>query len=350
MQQNELPELKKQLPEYRQIHSQVLQDVLRRLDRAFANFFDRIERRKKGEKVKAGYPRFKPVWRYNSITYPQAGNGWKVLENGHIWLSKIGELRVFMHRKVEGAVKTTTIKRDKVGDWFVVIVAETPDVTPVQRANKTALGIDLGLKHLLITSSGEYVEAPQFYRKAEKRLKRIQREFSRKQKGSNNMVKFRVRLAKAYRKVERQRDDFLHKLSHALVTNTNDDVLVFEDLKVDGMVKNHVLAKSIYDASWGKLIQYTSYKASSAGKTIELVDPRGTTTDCSRCRAAVRKSLSVRNHLCPTCGFLIDRDQNAAINIRNRIGGGTAEYTPVEMRPLLLTKQASSLKQEAHTL
>ena len=116
---NELPQLKKAFPEYKKIHSQVLQDVLRRLDKAFDNFFERVKRKHQGERVKAGYPRFKPAWRYNSLTYPQSG--FEILPNGHVNLSKVGKLRVFMHREISGRVKTLTIKRDHVGDWFVVI-------------------------------------------------------------------------------------------------------------------------------------------------------------------------------------------------------------------------------------
>ena len=345
MQQNQLPELRAGVPEFKRVHSQVLQDVLRRVDRAFANYFCRVEGRKRDKRIKAGHPRFKSPSSYSSVTYPQAGNGWKILGNGHIWISKLGEVRTFSHRPMRGVPKTLTVKRDKVGDWFAIIVCRVQVAQRTRPSGESVLGIDLGLGRLAATSSGEFVEAPRLYRKAEGRLRILQRALDRKQIGSSNYLKAKMRLAKGHRKVERQRDDFLHKLSSAIVSRA--DVLVFEDLKSGAMAKNHNLAKSILDASWGKLLRYTSYKASSAGKMVELVPPRGTSVNCSRCGTAVAKSLSDRVHICPTCNLVVDRDLNAAINIRSKIGGGTADFTPVEARPLLITKQASSMKQEA---
>jgi putative transposase len=184
-QQNELPELKKALPEYSKIYSQVLQDVLRRLDKSFKGFFNGVK----------GYPRFKPTWRYNSFTYSQSG--FKVLPNGHIQLSKIGKLRVFMHRKLLGKIKTLTIKRDRVGDWFAILTAESPDVNP--KEIKSVVTIDAGLEKLITLSSGEYVEPPKFFRKSEKRLARVQRHLSSKKLGSKNREKARVRVAKVHR-------------------------------------------------------------------------------------------------------------------------------------------------------
>jgi len=346
MQQDELPKLRAEIPEFKRIHSQVMQDVLRRLDRAFANYYARVETRKTGKRIKAGYPRFKSASGYSSITYPQAGNGWKDLVNGHFWLSKLGNVRAFRHRPMKGTAKTLTVKRDRVGDWFVVIVCKINAAEPPSHQNgKTALGVDLGLTKLVAISSGEFVEAPKFYRIAERRLQNLQRVQERKQYGSSNRGKAKLHLAKAHRKVERKRDDFLHKLSSAIVSRA--DVIVFEDLKTAALVKNHNLAKSILDASWGKLLRYTSYKASSAGKAVEWVPPGGTSVNCSRCGTAVAKPLSERVHRCPKCGLVLDRDLNAAVNIRSKVGGSTAESKPVEMRPLLLTKQVSSVRQEA---
>ena len=328
-QQNELPALKRAMKEYCGIHSLVLQDVLRRLDKAFKAFFGRVKRKNRGEKVKAGFPRFKSQGRFDSFTYPQLG--FKLFANGHIYLSKIGELRVFKHREPKGQVKTITVKRDRVGDWFVVITTEMPDAQP-QKVN-TAIGIDLGLKNVVALSSGESVASPKLLRRVENKIKRAERKLSRRVKGSHNREKARIKLAKLHRQVSRQRDDFLHKTSAWLVRKA--DLLVFENLNISGMVQNHALAKSIHDASWGKLVQYVSYKAEEAGKRVELVDPKGTTQKCSRCGMVVKKSLSERVHQCPTCGLLLDRDLNAAVNISNlrTVGRGTPEATPVEIAP-----------------
>ena len=237
-----------------------------------------------------------------------------------------------MHRKIFGKVKTLTIKRDRVGDWFVIITTVLPDVKAKQIIRLMA--IDVGLKNLVMLNSGEYIEPPQFYRKSEKRLVRAQRQLSRKKLGSKNRIKARTRLAKIHRKIERQRNDFTHKLSKKLVDKA--DLLVFEKLQIPNMVRNHHLSKSILNASWSKLIQFSSYKASNAGKSVELIDPRGTTQRCSGCGSVVKKSLSERVHRCPNCGLVLDRDLNATFNLLSKIGTGSPEYTPVEMRPLLV--------------
>src|SRR5712692_2822363 len=338
IQQNQLPELKRGMPEYRIVHSQVLQDVLRRVDRAFANFFERVERRRRGDHLKVGYPRFKPAWRYNSITFPQVQRYGIV--DGHVILPKIGILRVFMHRDPVGEIKTMIVKRDRVGDWYVILTAELPDIP--RRKPKSAIGIDLGLIKLVQTSSGEFVEAQKFYQKSEAKLNRAQRRLSSKAKGSRNRAKARVKVAKILRKTQRQREYFLHKVSKELVSRA--DLLVFEDLAISNMVKNHSLAKSIYDASWGKLFRYASYKASSAGKSAIRVDPRGTTSNCV-CGSKVKLSLSERSFHCAKCGLTIDRDLHGSFGALRKVGWEAAELTPVEMRPLLAAIPASHIEE-----
>jgi len=329
-QQNELLGLNKALSEYRRIYSQVLQDVLRRLDKSFKGFFNRIR----------GYPRFKPSWRYNSFTYPQ--KGFEILPNGHVELSKLGKLSVFMHRKILGKIKTLTIKRDSAGDWFVILTAEFPDVKP--REIKSVVTIDVGLEKLLTLSSGEFVAPPHFFRKSEKKLARVQSRLSLKKLGSKNREKAQVRVAKVHRKIERQRSDFLHKLSRKLVDKTN--LLVFEKLQIENMVKNHHLSKSIHDASWNKLIQFASYKASNAGKNVIQINPRGSTERCSGCGTIVRKALSERVYRCPNCGLVLDGDLNTTFDMLKQIGRGTPESTtPVEMRPLLVEIPASRVRE-----
>ena len=160
---------------------------------------------------------------------------------------------------------------------------------------------------------------------------------SRKVRGSRNRRKYRVRVARAYEKVKNQREDFAHKLSNEIVRNN--DLIVFEDLNIRNMVKNHHLAKSIADASWNTLIQYTTYKVESAGKLVVSVDPGNTSRTCSRCGWKKESlGLSERTFLCESCGLDIDRDLNAAINIHNKgmekVGRGTPEVTPVEIGAL----------------
>ena len=350
-QQNEIPGIKKMFPEFSDVHSQVLQDVASRLDKAYDNFFRRVEEIKQGKKIKAGFPRFKSKYGYNSITYTQSG--FKVMDNGHVLLSKIGEIRTFMHRSIMGEIKTITIKRDRVGDWFVTITAETVlekrremdiAVEEKEAIPVNPIGVDLGLKALITTSEGEQIEPPQFLRKSEKKLKRAKRQFSKKKKGSGKRKKARIKVARVERVIARQRDDSAHKISTNLVASH--DLIVYEDLNIEGMVQNHHLAKSISDASWGKIIQYTTYKAESAGSIVMLVNPAYTSQECSQCGNVKHDlELSDRIYHCDICGLVIDRDLNAALNIKRKglreVGRGTPEFTPVEIEPIL--ERASSI-------
>ena len=348
-QQDEIPAIKERFPEYRSIHSLVVQDIARRLDKAYDNFFRRVREKRQGKKSSAGFPRFKSRDRYNSITYPQSG--FRILDNGHVWLSRIGEVRMFMHRSVTGKIKTISIKRDSVGDWFITITSDSGLVdkhdswedqgNEQPHANSPGfinpVGIDLGLRALITTSDGMQMEPPHFLMKSERKLKKAQRNLSRKQKGSGKRRKAKTGVAKIHRKIARQRDDFTHKLSRNLVENH--DLIALEGLNIAGMVKNHHLAKSIGDASWNRIIQYTTYKAESAGAVVVLVDPMHTSQKCSKC-GSIKDDLKLSDRIyhCDTCKHTMDRDLNAAINIRNmgliKVGRGTPEFTPVEIGAL----------------
>ena len=334
-QQNQIPELRNIFREYRQIHSQVLQDVARRVDRAYENFFRRVREKKAGKQQKAGFPRFKPRQRYRSITYPQSG--FHIKENGHLKLSKIGEVRMFQHRSICGEIGTITITKEATGKWhasFSVMPEKAP--TFPEKTGK-GIGTDMGLMNLVSMSDGTMIPHPKFLKNGEKRIRREQRRLSRKAMGSENRRKHKVRVARAHEKVKNQRDDFAHKLSHEMVKNN--DFIVFEDLNVTGMMVNHHLAKSIADASWNTLVQYTTYKAESAGKEVVLVDPRNTSKACSGC-GWVKEDLKRSDRIfhCDACGLEIDRDLNAAMNIYRlgmiKVGRGTPEFTPVEIRAL----------------
>lgn len=318
-QADELKDLKETFAHYKQLHSQVLQDVLKRADKAFQNFFHRV---KLGNKP--GYPRFKGKGWYDSFTYPQSGFSLSDNSKGNqrLKLSKIGEVKIKLHRVIKGTIKTCTIKRE-VDKWYVCFSCEVePERLP--KTNKS-VGVDVGLEKFAALSDGTMVENPRYLRKSEAKLKHEQRKLSRKKKGSNSRKKQRTKVAKIHRKVKNQRNDFLHKESCKLVTNY--DVIVFEDLWIKNMVKNHRLAKSISDASWSKFVEYATYKAVSAGKEVILVNPRNTSQICSGCGNTVKKSLAVRTHKCP-CGLVLDRDINAAINIL-RLGTSPGRATAV---------------------
>ncbi|HEX6779180.1 MAG TPA: transposase [Ktedonobacterales bacterium] len=318
----ELPDIKAAFPAYQEIHSQVLQDVLRRVDKTFAAFF---QRETLGETP--GYPRFKSISRYHSFTYPQSGF---VLAGNVLTLSKIGDLKVRLHRPLLGQVKTCTIKHE-VHQWYVTFSCEV-EAEALPPCDE-AVGIDLGLLHFATLSTGETIENPRHYRRGLKRIKLLSQIKDRRKQRSHRRKRAAIALAKAHRNVCNQRKDFQHKAARALVTRFG--TLVFEDLKIVNMsaapepkpdpehegayLPNGASAKaglnqSILDAGWGQFQQFCVAKAASAGRRVLLVDPRYTSQRCSQCGAIVKKELSERWHSC-SCGCELDRDHNAARNI-----------------------------------
>jgi len=296
---------KKDNPYLRPMYAHCLQDVLRRLDKSFKAFFRRV---KAGDNP--GYPRFKGRGWYKSFTYPDAGTGYKI-EGSKLTLSKIGSIRIFKHREVEGKLKTCTVKKDPLGHWYATLVSEVEDVPRVEP--NIALGVDVGLRSLVALSSGDTIEYPRYYVQSQAKLAVAQRNLSRKKKGSANRRKAKLKVAKISQRIQYLRDEFLHQVSRKLVDSA--DLIVFENLNIQGMLKNHHLAKHIQDHAWGKLIQFTQRKAAKAGKIVELVDARYTSQKCSQCGIMVPKTLAVRVHQCPNCGLKMDRDTNASLNI-----------------------------------
>ncbi len=298
-QQNALPGSKTDFQ--KEVHSQVLQNVLKRVDRSMINFFKGF-----------GYPRFQGRDRYNSFSYPQSGFE---LKDGKLYLSKIGSIRIIQHREIEGTIKTCTIKKD-IDQWYVTFSCEVENPVPIEVKTKT--GIDVGLIDLITLSNGEQVKPPKFLRASEDNLIHKQKRLSRKKKGSGRRNRQKIIVAKVHRKIRNQRKDFAHKTSRMLVDNY--DLIKFEDLQIKNMVQNHHLAKSISDAGWYQLMNLTEYKAAYAGKFVEFVNPAGTSQTCI-CGFSVPKKLSERIHRCPNCGLVMGRDQVSAnvIEIRPSI-------------------------------
>jgi len=312
------------------LHSDVLQDTLRRLDKGFKAFFRRI---KAGENP--GYPRFKGQGRYRSMTFSHLA---KTLIRGiggrmaRLVVPKMGEVKICYHRPLpNGNIKTLTVQR-KASGWYANITVEVDDVP--KAAIETAVGVDVGLESFLTTSDGEKVSNPRHWRQAEKKLKRKQRRVSRRNKGSNRRRKFVHELAKQHEHVANQRKDFHGKTAHRLYSEY--DAVVVEDLQITNMVKNHHLAKSISDAAWGTFISTLASKAENAGLHLLCVPPHGTSQICSGCGEKVIKSLAVRIHRCNSCGLVLDRDHNAAINILRVAstlrGGALVVNSPNEAR------------------
>jgi putative transposase len=302
-QQNQLPEIKSIRPELGCIHSQVLQDVLRRLDKAFDAFFRRV---KAGDK--AGFPRFRSRARYDSFTFSQSGF---FITAGKLKLSKIGRVKINLHRPIEGKIKMLTITRSSTGKWFACFTAEIEHERLLESSN--VVGIDMGISNFATLSTGEAIANPKFFRSDEKRLVKAQKKLSAATKGSPERRKRRKVVARIHERIANKRRDFAHQESRKLVNRFA--FIVFENLNIRGMLKNHCLAKSISDAAWNQLVQFTAYKAEETGSRVAQVNPRNTSKMCSGCGEVVEKDLSVRIHNCSGCGLVLDRDHNAAINI-----------------------------------
>jgi len=302
-QTNNLPSLKEQRPSLADIHSQVLQNVAVRIDLAFKAFFRRV---KAGEKP--GYPRFRGKGRYNSFTFPQSGFS---LDGNILKLSKIGNIKIIMHRPIDGEIKTCTIKRSATGKWYVMFSCECA-IIPLPKNNK-AVGIDVGLHSFATLSTGEQIEAPKFFRKEEKQLAKAQRKLSKVEKDSPERKKRRKVVVRIHERITWKRNNFTHQLSKKLINEFG--IIVVEDLNINRMLHNHCLAKSISDASWSDFFQLLMYKAECAGRQFVAVNPAYTSQDCSNCGHRQKMPLSERTFTCPCCGIILDRDYNASLNI-----------------------------------
>lgn len=302
-----LPKLKKETESLAMCNYSSLQQTLRRLDKTFKAFFRRI---KSGEK--AGYPRFKPAERFNTIAFATFGDGCQIKEN-RLYLQNVGCIKVKWHRPINGNIKTLSVTR-RNGKWYVSFAIEC-EANPLPKTGKT-IGIDMGLNAFISTSDGYQIPSPAYLRKSEKRLAKAQRRFSRKKRGSNRGKKSRILVAKCHEKIANQRLDFCHKTANSLVQNY--DGFAVEALSIKNMVRNRHLAKSISDASWGIFLTILKSKAENAGRWYQEVSPNGTSQECSSCNGVVKKSLAVRVHNCPHCGLSLDRDINAALNILAR--------------------------------
>ena len=312
-QANQLGDIKAIRDDVRAVHSQVLQDVLRRLDKTFQAFFLRCKR---GQVP--GFPRFRSKSRYDSFTYPQAG--FKL--NGRLSLSKVGDIKIKLHRAIKGEIKTLTVKREN-GFWYACFSCMV-ESEPLP-ANDRAVGIDVGLNSFAVLSDGTEIENPRYFRKMQKRLRRAQRRVARRKKFSKRWKKSVRIVAKIHRKVFNQRNDFQHKLSREIINNYG--TIVVEDLNVKGLSRG-LLSKSVHDAGWAAFFSKLAYKAESAGRQFLPVDARGTSQRCP-CGEPNIKLLSNREHVCVKCGLVTTRDHASALEIL-RLGLSLQSLTVVQ--------------------
>ena len=349
--------------EYGRLYSQTRQNVFVRLQRAYQNFFRRVREKKAGKKVRAGFPRFKAMGRYASLTYPQFGFHIDKERKCHMLrVSKIGGMKIELHRPIEGVVKALMIKKE-AGDYYATFATVSEIKTP-KVADTNPVGIDMGLKTFATLSDGRKITKPNFARKAETHIARWQRIVARREKGSRRRDKAKLQLERSWQTVNNQTKDFAFKAADDLIDSGYTSFAV-EGLRIPNMLKNHRLARSIQNASWSRFIQVLSSKAEEAGMGITVVDPMNTSQTCSECGQKYAMSLSDRTFSCD-CGYSADRDINAARNILNRataghagshargdsattvqqgsqVGSGKREHTPQEVSTI-------SDAGEAHTL
>jgi len=332
--QGTLPDLKRnEWPELKNVHSKVLQMVVKRL---YDNLSTLSGAKKNGRKV--GRLRYKGAGWYKTFTYNQSG--FKLIETGtrndRLRLSKIGAVPIRYHREgpETAAIKQVKIKRDSTGTWWAIFGIETEQELPEPKPHEdieNPVGIDVGILKYTHDSNNLSVGFLDFSEACD-RLAREQRKLSRMQNGSNNYEKQRVVVANAHARLVNQRRDFLHKLSSWYVKNH--DFIAVEDLNITGLFEKPRNSRNVAHAAWRTFTAMLAYKAESAGTHFVKVNPRGTTKECSQCGVSSEKSLWVREHSCPSCGFECDRDLNAAYNILQRafsdVGQGLPESTPAE--------------------
>ena len=288
--------------------SQALQQSLMHLDNAFDRFFKKLAR----------YPQYKNKRGKQSLSYPQRV---KVVDDNSLYLPKVGNVRMVLHRGLVGKIKTVTVSRTWTDKYYASVLCDDGEPMPEAVSNmdeEEVIGLDVGLSHMTITSYGYKEDNPRFLKQAEANLRRKQKSLSRKQKGSANRNKARFLVAKVHEKVRDSRNDFQHKLSKRLIDDNQ--AICVETLKVKNMLKNRKLAKHIADVSWSDLLRKLGYKAAWTGKHLVQVNPWfASSKTCSVCGTLAESiPLSVRQWVCASCGHKHDRDINAARNIRQQ--------------------------------
>lgn len=316
------------------VYSQVKQNISKRINDAFNDFFRRV----KEKKGKVGFPRFKTLNRYKSITYPQ--KGFKFISEKKLFVSKIGNIPIILDRVPKGKLKTFTMKKTALG-WFAIFSCSDVPIEHIEVPDNS-IGIDVGIESFAVLSNGDKIENPKFLRKSEKKLAKLQRRLSRKKRGSSNRRKAKFKVAKLHERIFNQRQDFLHKTSFYIIKQFK--IISVEKLQIRNMVKNHHLAKSINDASWGYFIQMLSYKVERTGGQLIKVNPRNTSKTCSNCGTIIKMPLNKRTFKCK-CGFVCHRDLNASLNI-NTLGQREINACEHDVRPL----ETKAIVDEAGTI
>ena len=326
-QSNQLKELRASDPYQARTNFSSEQATLRRLDKAYQNFFRRCQQGSKAP----GFPRFKGREHYDSVTFPAYGDGIRLADN-RLRVQHVGTVRTKIHRSVDGTVKTATLKRE-ADKWFVVLSCDLGDVV-VAPSTLPAGGIDVGLEAFLTTSDGQRIGNPRYQKAELPKLRRLQRATSRKKKGGRNRRKASRRVRVLHARVRNLRHEHHHQVALKLIRLYG--LIGVESLSVSNMLKNHSLARAISDAGWAGFVNVLRCKAERAGAEVVAVNPRGTSQECSGCGVVVAKTLADRWHTCPDCGLSLHRDENAARNILARALLARTGPTDLKSNPALV--------------
>ncbi len=340
--------------EFLKLYSQTRQDVFIRLQKAYSNFFRRCREKREGKKVKVGFPRFKSIERYKSITYPQDNGAFSIekeRKTNMLRVSCIGRMKIELHRPIDGKTKTMTIKKE--GKEYYAIFAAEQIISLPKIEDTNPVGIDMGVNNFVVLSNGKMIQKPKFFKKREKRIAKLQRILARRTKWEVQQIsklqskrrnKAKLHLQKEWNGVTNQSNDFMQNLSTKLV-NTGYTSFAVEKLQIQNMVKNHNRAQSIQNASWNRFINMLSYKAESAGMEVIRVNPQYTSMTCSNC-GGIKKIGEERTYICDKCGLRMDRDINASINILNRAREGhSRSHAQGDIRQYVPTGDASSVEE-----
>ena len=299
---------KKEYEWLKEVDSLALANAQMNLDKAYKNFF---------RDKSVGFPKFKSKKDNHKSYTTNNQNGTIYIENNRIKIPKLKSMiKIKQHREFVGLIKSCTISQKPSGKYYISMLVDTENIQLPKLDTK--VGIDLGIKEFAITSDGEMFSNPKWLKKSEKRLRKLQKDLSRKQKGSNNRRKDRLKVAKLHEKISNQRKDYLHKISHYIISENQ--VIVIEDLKVSNMIKNHKLAKSIADVSWSEFRRQLEYKSEWYGRELIIAPSNYASSQlCSNCgnKSSQTKDLSCRTYICPVCGMEMDRDINASKNLLN---------------------------------
>lgn len=303
-----LPEIRRDLPHQGRWSATAQQQVLRKLDKAYNAFFGRVKRG-----ATAGFPRFRARDRYHAADF-RVGDGLTIRKSGKLaFVGVPGEIKARWHRDMPSKPKSCILSRN-AGKWYIIFHVE---VAPVEQSSSDSIGIDVGLTSLVALSNGETVGRPNFTKRAERKLRRLQRALARCKQGSNVRRKRKAAVASHHAHIAHARRDFLHKKSCAIVNRFGR--IAVEKLNIKGLARG-MLAKSVHDASWGQFVSMVRYKAESAGCEMIEVDARGTSQTCPECGAVAKKTLAERMHRCD-CGYALDRDVAAAMVVHQRAFG-----------------------------